>query len=488
MNICVLQPDYRSSLVDYRHYDPPRDLTALLPGHTVDHVFLDKRTTYQQLARCARDGYDVFINLCEGYLDWDVPSIDVIHALDELRLPYTGPSALLYDPSKPLMKYVAHTAGIRTPAHRVVRAAADLASVYAGLRAPWFVKPAHAGDSLGIDDGSLVDTPDALAARVALLLSDYAEVLVEEYIDGREFTVLMVADPDGNGRCSTFAPVEFEFPEGPKFKTYALKTSDLHPRANVPVRDPALATHLRDAATRVFKAFDGVGYARMDFRLDAAGTLFFLEVNFTCSVFYADGLEGSADYILQYDGVGKRGFAEQIIAEGIARHRRSLLPYEMQGSDVAGYGIVATRAIASGEVVYGGEGRAQRLVTRRHVANTWSDEDRTVFAHYAYPISNSVYALWDADPTAWAPQNHSCDPNTAFDGLNVVALRPIARGEELTIDYAISMNEMSASFSCRCGVAGCRGEIRGTPGNSVSARERRRDPTSARSSAPEGTH
>ncbi len=486
MKICVLQPDYRSSSVDYRHYDPPRDLSALLPEHTVHHVFLDKRTTYQQLAQCARADYDIFINLCEGYLHWDVPSIDVIDALDRLRLPYTGPSALLYDPSKPLMKYVAHTAGIRTPAHRVVRSAADVSSVTAGLNAPWFVKPAHAGDSLGIDDGSLVNSVDALSARVNLLLAEYSELLVEEYIDGREFTVLMVADVEGHGRCTTFAPVEFEFPASPKFKTYALKTSELHPRANVPVRDRALATQLREAATRLFKAFDGVGYARMDFRLDAAGTLFFLEVNFTCSVFYADGFEGSADYILQYDGIGKRGFAEQIIAEGIARHRRLLLPYAMQGSDVAGYGIVATRPIASGEMVFVGEGRAHRLVTRRHVATTWSEDDRTVFARYAYPVSNSVYALWDADPNAWAPQNHSCNPNTAFDGLNVVSLRAISKGEELTIDYAVSMNEASASFTCRCGVVGCRGEIRGTNGNSISARERRRNPANAQSPSLEG--
>jgi hypothetical protein len=40
MKVCVLQPDYSTSGVDYRHYDPPRDLSALLPGHTVDHVAL----------------------------------------------------------------------------------------------------------------------------------------------------------------------------------------------------------------------------------------------------------------------------------------------------------------------------------------------------------------------------------------------------------------------------------------------------------------
>ena len=113
MKVCVLQPDYRNSKVDYRHYDPRRDLSALLPGAQVDHLFLHKSTTYRQL-REARE-YDIFVNLCEGYLDWDVPSIDVIWSLDMLDLPYTGSSTRLYDPSKELMKYVAHTRGVRYP-------------------------------------------------------------------------------------------------------------------------------------------------------------------------------------------------------------------------------------------------------------------------------------------------------------------------------------------------------------------------------------
>ena len=116
MKICVLQPDYSTTNVDYKNYDPPRALTGLLPkGDIVDHVFLNKLTTYRQLKDLSRQGYDVFVNLCEGYLEWEVPSIDVIHTLDLLNLPYTGPNAVLYDPPKPLMKYVAYCAGVKTP-------------------------------------------------------------------------------------------------------------------------------------------------------------------------------------------------------------------------------------------------------------------------------------------------------------------------------------------------------------------------------------
>lgn len=472
MKICVLQPDYSTSTVDYRHYDPRRDLSSLLAGHTVDHVFLDKRTTHRQLAQCARQGYDIFINLCEGYLDWDVPSIDVIHALDRLDLPYTGPTATLYDPSKLLMKYVAHTAGVRTPLHAIVRDEAGIGQVAATVPGPWFVKPSHAGDSLGVDTDSLARDVASLTLPVARVLAEYGEALVESYIDGREFTVLVLADTDGRGGCSALVPVEYRFADQVAFKTYALKTSDLHPDANVPVRDAALAARLTDAACRIFSAFGGVGYARMDFRMDAAGELFFLEANFTCSVFYANGYEGSADYILQHDGIGARGFAEHIIAEGIARHQRRRPRHVMTGSALSGFGIVARVPFAAGDVVYAGQERALRVVTRRHVMAHWSADMQQLFRQYAYPLSDDVYALWDTDPTQWAPQNHSCAPNTAFDGLDVVALRPIAIGDELTIDYAQSMNADSEPFACRCGAERCRGWITGTAGNSVSARER----------------
>ncbi len=471
MKVCVLLPDYSTSDVDYQHYDPPRDLSALLPQHTVHHVKLNKLTTYKQLKQLSRHGYDIFVNLCEGYLDWDVPSIDVIQSLDLLNLPYTGPPAHLYDPPKALMKYVAFTADVPTPAHALVRSPADAIDAANRLAFPLFVKPSHAGDSLGIDEHSRVDDASALLAKVHTLLADYDELLVEEYIDGREFTVLVISGADGAASSEALTPVEYQFPEGLQFKTYALKTSDLHPSANIPVREPALREQLQDAARRVFAAFGGVGYARLDFRMNAAQELFFLEINFTCSVFYRDGYEGSADHILAHDGIGQEGFAERIIADGLSRHRRKQRPYRMQGNGVSGYGIFATQPLHEHDVVFAGEGRSHRLITKRFVDTHWRGDLLRSFGRYAYPLSGEVYALWDESPLAWSPQNHSCDANTTYDGLNVIATRSIAAGDELTLDYAQLMNEHSEPFACSCRTAMCRGTIRGQPDNSITARE-----------------
>lgn len=469
MRVCVLQPDYSTTGVDYKNYDPPRHLSALLPEAEVDHVFLNKLTTYRQLKELKKKNYDIFVNLCEGYLEWEVPSIDVIHSLDLLDLPYTGPTALLYDPTKELMKYVAYCEGVSTPAYFIIEKPEDIDRVDEFMKYPLFIKPAKAGDSLGIDERSVLYNKQDLLKKVVEIFNDYGPLLVEEYIDGREFTVLVAANTDGKS-CRVFKPVEYVFPDGKFFKTYSLKTSELHPDCNFPCTDPALDKKLREAASRIFKGFNGVGYARMDFRVNEAGEIFFLEINFTCSVFYTDGYEGSADFILKFDEAGQKGFLDHIISEGIARHKRKKKPFTMRGNSISGFGIYANRYIKKGEIVFQGEERQHRIVTRQYVDKHWNQEQKLNFRRYAYALSSEVFVLWDDNPAEWSPQNHSCDANTGMDGLNVVALRNIRIQEELTLDYSSFLDENMEPFECRCGAANCRGTINGVEGNSVNTR------------------
>ena len=81
------------------------------------------------------------------------------------------------------------------------------------------------------------------------------------------------------------------FPKGKEFKTYSLKTSELHPDCNFPCTDEVLDKKLRHAAEKIFKGVKWVGYARLDFRVNDKNEIYFLEINFTCSVFYTDGMK-----------------------------------------------------------------------------------------------------------------------------------------------------------------------------------------------------
>lgn len=466
MKVCVLQPDYSTSAVDYQYYDPPRDLSTLLPGASITHVFLNKLTTYKQLKALSHEGFDIFVNLCEGYLEWEVPSIDVIHTLEMLNLPFTGPTSKLYDPTKAIMKYLAYCEGVRTPAYILAEEVEMGCKEASILHYPLFLKPAKAGDSLGIDEHSLVKDAAALKEQLTVLLQSYDEILIEEYIAGREFTVLVAANADQQ-TARVFKPVEYIFPKGTPYKTYALKTSELHPNANIPCNDPELEKGLKEATQKIFAGFNGKGYARLDFRVNEKNEIYFLEINFTCSVFYINGYEGSADYILQFDGIGQAGFLQHIIAEGIARHRKQQKKYIVKGNAIAGYGIYAAKDLPAGEIIFEGEGRAQRIITKKYVDEHWDENAKRHFRHYAYPISPAVYILWDEDPYQWAPQNHSCQPNTAYEGLNVLTVQPIKKGEELTIDYATILDESAESFACKCHASNCRKTIHGQAGKSL---------------------
>jgi hypothetical protein len=56
--------------------------------------------------------------------------------------------------------------------------------------------------------------------------------------------------------------------------------------------------------------------------------------------------------------------------------------------------------------------------------------------------------------------NHSCDPNLWHVGpYEIATRRPVRAGEELTMDYATQTGTPGFSMSCRCGAAGCRGEV-----------------------------
>ncbi|HSV15089.1 MAG TPA: SET domain-containing protein-lysine N-methyltransferase [Tepidisphaeraceae bacterium] len=60
--------------------------------------------------------------------------------------------------------------------------------------------------------------------------------------------------------------------------------------------------------------------------------------------------------------------------------------------------------------------------------------------------------------------NHSCDPDAGLviDGTDVqlIALRDIAAGEQVTFDYSTTMDEDDFEFDCLCGSPNCRRRIR----------------------------
>ena len=114
---------------------------------------------------------------------------------------------------------------------------------------------------------------------------------------------------------------------------------------------------------------------------------------------------------------------------------------------------VAAEPIATGELVAVWAGS---IVTFDHVERLGADAGKTIVQ-----IDEELFlASTGTDPSDWI--NHSCDPNLGMRGqIVLVARRPIATGEELCYDYAMTDGCAYDEFDCRCGSALCRGRITG---------------------------
>jgi hypothetical protein len=114
--------------------------------------------------------------------------------------------------------------------------------------------------------------------------------------------------------------------------------------------------------------------------------------------------------------------------------------------------VVALAPIARGETLLYVNGRVVDRPSRYSV-------QIGAHEHVDPPVPDDLAD--DMDRHAWRFLNHSCEPNAVLRGRTLVAQRDIARGDEVTFDYATTEYEMAEPFACGCGAARCRGLIRG---------------------------
>jgi D-alanine-D-alanine ligase len=237
---------------------------------------------------------DAVFNLFEGLPDLPDSEACLAGMLDWVNVPYTGsgPLTLRVARDKPYAKLALLGAGLPTPAFVCVRAPDDPALREKTLRMgaepmrwPVIAKPADQDASVGIDQGSVVTSMKALRQRVEELHARFGcNVLVEEYIDGRELTVGVIEVP----RRMALPPSEFVFERSEgiwPIVTYAAKwTVDSADFLRTPYAEVAdvptdWAERLKVLAQHAFDVMGLRDYGRVDFRVTASGELFILEVN-----------------------------------------------------------------------------------------------------------------------------------------------------------------------------------------------------------------
>lgn len=63
----------------------------------------------------------------------------------------------------------------------------------------------------------------------------------------------------------------------------------------------------------------------------------------------------------------------------------------MKGNAISGFGIYATMYIHKDEIIFKGEEKAQRIVTKNQIINNWDENEKLNFEKYAYPLSNEIF-------------------------------------------------------------------------------------------------
>ncbi len=185
--------------------------------------------------------------------------------------------AIEFEQSKPLAKQCVLNAGLASSAFTVVEYGCFPETVE-DLVFPLFVKPANLGGGSGVDDKSIVHTPADLRAKLKALFDQYSsDVLIEEYLPGREFSVGVL----NNGNELLAMPIEMKPSadvNGNKILSLALKSGALETPVTA-VDDRQLHDQLSDFALSVFEVLGARDYGRIDIRLDAHGVPHFLEAN-----------------------------------------------------------------------------------------------------------------------------------------------------------------------------------------------------------------
>ncbi len=320
MKICVLCSSYEGSSSVLKNLDPTQDPSPWLRGHQVELVSIIKAQAERQLEALASQGFDVFINLCDGAANEDLAGWEVVDKLERLNVPFTGSGSDCYEPDKVSVKKHLLRATIPTPAFVLAQSDSDVDRAARSLLYPLIVKQHNGYGSLGMTKRSRVEDGTALRREVALMCDAFGEALIEEFVEGEELTVLVVEDPDDRFHPRALRPAMYQFPPGETFKHQSVKW-DLGAQGQfVPCQDEALSAKLKQIGQRIFTLLGLRGYARCDFRVDRSGVPQFLECNPNCGIFYPEETWGCADAILASDPLGHRGMLDLMIRGALARH------------------------------------------------------------------------------------------------------------------------------------------------------------------------
>jgi D-alanine-D-alanine ligase len=257
-------------------------------GHTVHKIEADENAFIKLKKLKDKNEVDLVFTIAEG-LWGDARESQIPMFCEVLKIPYThsSPSTHAITLDKQFTKWILQGAHVV----RVPRSQAISSKKYkfdTTLNFPLIVKPNKEGSGKGIVNANVVDNMIDLEKRIKAVTENFTkEVIVEEFIDGREFTVGVLGN---NGDFRVLPVIEQQFgllPKGMhKIAGYELKwiydykMKTLEDVYICPAKiDKKLQDEIELTAKELCRVLDIRDAARIDYRLNSKGELYFLEIN-----------------------------------------------------------------------------------------------------------------------------------------------------------------------------------------------------------------
>jgi D-alanine-D-alanine ligase len=280
-NVKRVKPALDGSRDEEAEYDAPATVQAVREAiAAAGHEVIDLEATADLPSLIETMKPDLVFNMAEGIKGRNRES-QVPALLELLDIPYSGsdPAALNIALDKALAKKIIRQHGILTPNFFTMTTGKE--RLPKDVKFPLIVKPIAEGSSKGVHATSVVENEPELREAAQRMISKYDQpALVEDYIGGREFTVGML----GERRPKMLPPMEVVFlDDAEKRPVYSFEfkqdwSSKI--RYDTPaVLEAQQLKALERAARECFISLGCRDVARVDFRMDEQGKIYFLECN-----------------------------------------------------------------------------------------------------------------------------------------------------------------------------------------------------------------
>ncbi len=223
-------------------------------------------------------------NLCESVDDNPQFTAHPAAVLELMNIPFTGSpaAALMATTDKHLVKMVLQAAGLNTPRSFLYSGGESIDC--SPMQFPVILKPQFQDASIGIDQESVITDPGLVSATLHQFYGLYGPIVVEEYIDGREFNISLMGAT--HPEVMPVAEIDFTgFPDnlfkivGYRAKWEPESIEYRQTQRTFPTLPTNMAENMASVATQCYLLFGLRDYGRVDLRLDANGKAYILEIN-----------------------------------------------------------------------------------------------------------------------------------------------------------------------------------------------------------------